>query len=209
MMTTSTHQDCGPYWLAQPATPPPAAGWPLLLFLHGAGERGTDLAGAVVHGPPKRILQGHDFPGLVVAPVCPERRWWPLGRLDRLLTLLAARYPVDPARILLTGLSMGGYATWCLGCEQPERFAALVPICGGGYPARIPRLRPVPVWAFHGADDGVVPLRESEVLVAALRAAGGNVRLSIYPRTGHDSWSAAYNYPALYDWLLGQRRTPG
>jgi predicted peptidase len=128
-----------------------------------------------------------------------------------LLDDLLGRYAVDRDRIYLTGLSMGGYGTWYLGTEHANRFAAIAPICGGGYwfhgfPERVCRLRDTPVWAFHGAQDDVVPLGESETLVDTLRQCGGTVELTVYPDAGHDSWTATYANPALYQWFLAHTR---
>ena len=179
---------------------------PLLLFLHGAGERGDDLDLVKVHGPPKHIAQGDAFPFIVVAPQQPPESWWDVERLSRLLDEVEAAYRVDPARIYVTGLSMGGFGTWALGIAEPERFAALAPICGGGDPEAVCALRDVPVWNFHGANDQVIVLEASEVMVDALEACGGEVRFTIYPEVGHDAWTETYANPALYDWLLEHQR---
>ena len=136
------------------------ASWPLLVFLHGAGERGDDLELVKKHGPPKLIEEGKQFPFIVVSPQCPKDGWWTSKPLE--LTVLVdeieAKYKVDKDRIYLTGLSMGGFGTWMLAGYTPERFAALVPICGGGDTLTARRLGNVPIWVFHGAKDPVVPL---------------------------------------------------
>jgi predicted peptidase len=119
-----------------------------------------------------------------------------------LLDEVSARYAVDPDRIYLTGLSMGGFGTWAWAIAEPHRFAAIAPICGGGAPAAVCALRHLPVWAFHGARDTVVPLHRSEDMVRALEACGGNVRFTIYPEAKHDSWTPAYADPELYQWFL-------
>jgi predicted peptidase len=182
--------------------------WPLLLFLHGAGERGDDLNLVKKHGPPKLIEQGREFPFLVVSPQCPLNSWWP-EQVDALIALLdevQSKYAVDADRVYLTGLSMGGFGTWTLISRHPERFAAAAPICGGGdrYLAR--RLKDVPVWAFHGAKDPVVPLQATTDMVEALKRAGGDVQLTVYPEAQHDSWTETYNNPRLYEWLLSHKR---
>lgn len=179
---------------------------PLLLFLHGAGERGDDLDLVKKEGLPKHIARGEDYPFIVVAPQQPADGWWDAGRLSRLLDEIEAGYRVDSARIYVTGLSMGGYGTWALGIAEPERFAALAPICGGGEPEAVCALREVPVWNFHGAKDQVIPLAASEEMVEALEACGGNVKFTIYPDADHDSWTETYANPALYAWLLSHRR---
>ena len=182
--------------------------WPLILFLHGAGERGDRLELVKKHGPPNLVEQQADFPFIVVSPQCPAGLWWPekLDDLGALLDEVEARYAVDSRRIYLTGLSMGGYGTWSLAQDQPERFAAIVPICGGGSRALARRLKDLPVWVFHGAKDKTVPLEESEKMVAAIKRAGGSPRLTIYPDAGHDSWTETYDNPELYEWLLSNVR---
>jgi predicted peptidase len=182
--------------------------WPVMLFLHGAGERGTDINKVKVHGPPKLIEQGRDLPFIVVSPQCPSGSWW-TEQLDALMALLdevQSKQAVDVDRVYLTGLSMGGFGSWALGCRHPGRFAAIAPICGGGEWFLAERLKGVPVWAFHGAKDQVVPLRESQEMVAALQRAGGNAQLTVYPEAQHDSWTETYNNPKLYEWFLSHRK---
>ncbi len=113
---------------------------------------------------------------------------------------------MDTERIYLTGLSMGGYGTWALAAKYPERFAAIVPICGGGKRFMARSLKDIPVWAFHGAKDNVVPLKESVKMVNAVKALGGNARLTVYPDAGHDSWTETYRNKELYSWFLGHRK---
>lgn len=180
--------------------------WPLMLFLHGAGERGDNLNAVKQHGPPKLIEAGKEFPFIVVSPQCPkDRRWEPL-ELKVLLDEIFEKCKVDQDRIYVTGLSMGGFGAWSLAAYQPKRFAALVPICGGGEPNATKLFPKVPVWVFHGAKDGTVPLERSEKMVEALKKNGGNVKFTVYPEAGHDSWTEAYNDPQLYEWLLQQKR---
>ena len=181
--------------------------WPLMMFLHGAGERGDNLELVKKHGPAKMIEQGKDFEFIVVSPQCPEGLWWP-EKVDTLLALLddiESRYDVDTDRVYLTGLSMGGFGTWSLACGHPGRFAAVAPICGGGRWFLGDRLKDVPVWAFHGAKDNVVPLEESGKMVDAVKKAGGDAKLTVYPEAGHDSWTATYNNAELYAWFLSHR----
>lgn len=182
--------------------------WPLMLFLHGAGERGNDINLVKKHGPPKLIDQGKEFPFIVVSPQCPGESWWTeqLDALTALLDDVQSKYAVDPDRVYVTGLSMGGFGTWALACRHPERFAAIAPICGGGEWFLAPRLKNVPVWAFHGAKDPVVALRESTEMVESLKKTGGDVQLTVYPEAQHDSWTESYNNPKLYEWFLSHRR---
>lgn len=186
--------------------------WPLILFLHGAGERGNDLEKVKVHGPPKLVAQqGRQFPFIIVSPQCPEDDWWDSSKmidtLNALLDDIVSRYRVDRARIYVTGLSMGGFGTWRLALEYPKKFAAIAPICGGGNPPLANRIRHVPAWVFHGAKDTAVPLKSSVDMINALKKAGGDVSFTVYPDAGHDSWTATYDNPALYKWFLKHRQT--
>lgn len=183
--------------------------WPLVVFLHGSGERGTDLQKVAVHGPPKLAAQGREFPFILVSPQCPEGGWWQALQVDAFVEQLSRRYRVDPKRVYLTGLSMGGFGTWDAATLNPGRYAAIAPVCGGGeYPPLIvaQRLKQMPVWAFHGAKDPVVPPQNSQERVDAINAAGGHAKLTLYPEAGHDSWTETYANPAFYDWLLSQKK---
>jgi predicted peptidase len=187
--------------------------WPLIFFLHGMGQRGEDVDQVKAHGLPKLLEQQLDFPAIVVSPQCPLDTSWvaETEALDLLFDEITTRYAVDFDRIYLTGLSMGGYGAWHYAALHPQRFAAVVPICGGGlgyagFPKKVCVLKDVPIWVFHGADDPVVRLHESQVLVDQLQACGGNVRFTVYPDVGHDSWTPAYAEPELYEWLFQQQR---
>ena len=186
--------------------------WPLILFLHGAGERGDDLEKVKIHGPPKLIAkEGKELPFVVVSPQCPEEGWWSndpqIEVLDALLDHIVYRYRIDQNRIYVTGLSMGGFGSWHLAAKYPDRFAAIAPICGGGDPRDAPRISHLPVWAFHGAKDTIVEPDKSREMVDALKKAGSDVKFTIYPEAGHDSWTETYNNPELYNWLLKHRRS--
>ncbi|MDZ7331364.1 MAG: prolyl oligopeptidase family serine peptidase [candidate division KSB1 bacterium] len=180
--------------------------YPLILFLHGAGERGDDLSLVKVHGIPKVVEQQPDFPFIAISPQCPSDRWWVdpwlLEALNALVDQVIDKYRVDASRVYLTGLSMGGFGTWALAMTFPEKFAAIAPICGGGMPWMAFRIKDVPVWVFHGAKDPVVPIQRSEEMVDALKKVGGNVKFTVYPDAGHDSWTETYNNPELYRWFL-------
>jgi predicted peptidase len=189
--------------------------WPLILFLHGAGERGTNLSKVAVHGPPKIVRTNANFAFILVSPQCPSGQTWSEETLLGLLDDIIEKHKVDERRVYLTGLSMGGYGTWSLGLKYPKRFAAIAPICGGGdlLPILLPAtgnqaaLKRLPIWAFHGGKDDVVPPTESERLVNALKRAGNtDVKLTVYPEAGHDSWTATYNNPELYEWFLQHQR---
>ncbi len=191
-----------------------SARWPVILFLHGAGERGTQLSKVAVHGPPRLVEAGTNFPCIVVSPQCPTNQRWNDAVLLGLLDHVIAGHRVDTNRVYLTGLSMGGYGTWSLGTRHPHRFAALAPICGGGQTIdvlladdRATELRAMPVRVFHGAQDNVVPLSESEAMVNAMRRLGNkSTELTVYPDANHDSWSVTYGNPEFFRWLLAQTR---
>jgi predicted peptidase len=180
--------------------------WPLILFLHGSGERGTDLSKVKAHGPPKLVSEGQEMPFIIVSPQCPARSNWEPEALVELLDQIVRKYAVDKDRIYLTGMSMGGAGTWALASAHPERFAAIAPVCGWGDPGMARRIRAMPVWVFHGAEDDVVPLQASQEMVDALRQVGNEARFTVYPDVGHDSWTQTYNDPALYEWFLSHRR---
>lgn len=204
-----------------------ATTYPLIVFLHGGGRRGTDNAQQVQDA---RVWAGFriqsEHPCFVLAPQCPpDFRWvevdWsstahklpeqpsrPMRLLMELVPALRKELPIDPRRIYLTGVSMGGYGTWDLLARHPDWFAAAVPICGGADPATSPGMAPVPVWVFHSADDPIVPVARARGIVKALRQAGGTPRYTEYARAGHFAWKVAYDDPALPSWLFSQRRAP-
>jgi pimeloyl-ACP methyl ester carboxylesterase len=179
--------------------------WPLILTLHGRGEAGSDINLVRRQGLPLRVEASGGMPFVVVAPQCPDLGW-NVGVLGALLDEVLRRYRVDADRVYLVGNSMGGTGTWALAASCPERFAAIAPICGGGDPDSAGRLRDVPTWAFHGGDDRIVPPERSERMIAALRQAGGDARLTVYPGVGHDAWTPTYANPRFYEWLLQHRR---
>lgn len=180
---------------------------PLVLFLHGSDERGDDPWQIVRHGLPRRAQDGQDLPFILVAPQCPAGRKWSVRALASLLDHMLAEHSADEDRVSVTGLSLGAEAAWALAMYQPGRFAALATVCGGGDPARAHRLRDIPCRVYHGAQDTQVPLADSVAVVEALRAAGGDVCLTVYPDAGHDeAWERAYADPELYAFLQSARR---
>lgn len=196
------------YWLYLPTgyDDAPPRRWPLLFFLHGSGERGSDLQRVKVNGPPKFIESRPDLPLILVSPQVPENGAWDPHLLHALLRQLQTEWRVDPARVYATGLSMGGRGTWAWAIEYPDDLAAIAPVCGEGDEDRVGRIRDLPVWAFHGEADPVVPIELQRRTIAALREAGGRPRFTTYPGVGHDAWTPAYAEPGLFDWLLAQRR---
>lgn len=189
------------------------ADWPLILFLHGAGERGDNLQLLRKHGIPRIVSEMADFPFITISPQCPENDWW-LNRLQDLKFLLdtvVKQYRVDASKMYLTGLSMGGFGTWHMAVEYPDLFAAIAPVCGGGlgilgFPERVLEIKDLPIWAFHGGKDNIVSVEESRILIRTLKDAGGNPMLKIYPEAGHDSWTETYSDPELYEWFMSNRK---
>lgn len=200
--------------------------YPLVLFLHGAGERGTDNTAQLKHGV-LPIVEGAKKlgqPMFLIAPQCPEGRYWspinlengrlleadkPNALLEAILALVdetAAKSPVDMKRFYVTGVSMGGFATWDLLGRVPDRIAAAIPICGGGDPALAGRFSKNPIWAFHGEVDSVVPVRSTREMIAAVEKAGGKPTATYYPGVDHDSWTRTYDDPAVIRWMLEQHR---
>lgn len=179
--------------------------WPLMMFLHGAGETGVDIDKVKVHGPPKLIENGEKLPFIVVSPQASSYGWKPEA-LYNLLQDVIKTHRVDTDRIYLTGLSMGGFGTWETAMEYPDFFAAIVPICGGGNTERIQNLKNMPVWCFHGAKDNVVRLASSEKMVDALKPYNPGVKFTIYPEANHDSWTETYDNKEVYDWMLPHTR---
>ena len=169
--------------------------WPLVLFLHGSGERGEDLEMVKKHGPPKFVAEGKEFPFIVVSPQCPKGKSWEPHELNALLDEIVQKYKVDKDRICVTGLSMGGFGAWKLAAYMPQRLAAIAPICGGGDMSSARRLTKLQIWAFHGAKDKGVPVERSQEMIDAVTKNGGTPKLTIYPEAEHDSWTETYNNP--------------
>ncbi|HEU4470510.1 MAG TPA: dienelactone hydrolase family protein [Flavisolibacter sp.] len=183
-----------------------AARWPLVLFLHGSGESGTDLQKVKAHGPPELVEKGRNFPFIVVSPQSYVPSGWDVAALHKLLLHIKQAYRVDQDRVYATGLSMGGFGTWELAMKYPGEFAAIAPVCGGGDTANAWKFRNVPVWCFHGARDEVVLPQSSRNMVNAAKKFNPSVRFTLYPEADHNSWDSAYNGNALYDWLLSHKR---
>lgn len=205
--------------------------YPLVIFLHGAGERGDDNRLQLVHGMREfaRADRRQEFPAFVIAPQCPSNQKWvdvpwdapkheqpdrPAEALElchELLDKLLKDLPIDEDRIYLTGLSMGGFGTFDAIARWPNRFAAALPICGGGDTRKetVSRYRDLPLWVFHGGKDSIVRPERSRELVAALKEIGGQPRYTEYPDAGHDSWTQTYADDAVFTWLFNQRKAAG
>ena len=179
--------------------------YPLLVFLHGAGERGDDLELVKIHGPPKLIKAGKDFPFIIVSPQVPLGEYWSPDTVVWLTKNIMEKYSVDTERVYLTGLSMGGFGTWETATKYPEMYAAIAPICGGGDASKAEKLKDQPIWVFHGAKDDIVDISYSKKMYDALKKYG-NIEFTVYPEAMHDSWTATYDNPKLYEWLLSHSR---
>ena len=185
---------------------------PLIVFLHGAGERGpgdgSRLSVVKVHGVPKLFDRASPLRAVTLSPQCPENCVWNdiTAGLAELISLIAAEYGADERRVSLTGLSMGGYGSWELGMSHPELFSAIAPICGGGMPWRAAALKDIPVRAFHGDRDDAVPVSASYEMADAVNACGGSAQLMILHGCGHNCWTYAYEETNLIEWLASSVR---
>ncbi len=212
------------YRLLTPLNYDPNQKYPVVLFLHGAGERGDDNAAQLKHGMNDFASDEmrKKYPAFVVAPQCPTDKKWvevdwgaeqhampeqasePLGLTLQLLENMKKQYSIDADRIYITGLSMGGYGTWDAIQRKPDYFAAAIPICGGGDLKGASAMKDVPIWAFHGDQDGAVKVQRTRGMIEAIKAAGGKPKYTEYPGVGHDSWTATYKNPEVHEWLFGQ-----
>jgi predicted peptidase len=215
-----------PYRLLLPENYDPKKSYPLVVFLHGAGERGTDNKAQLIHGVAEfaKPENRKKYPCFLIAPQCPAGRRWvevdwgaeshtmpkepsePERLTLELITALQKEFAIDTRRIYVTGLSMGGFGAWDLICRRPELFAAAVSVCGGGDEAQAAKIARIPVWVFHGAKDGAVKVSRSRNMVDALKRAGGRPRYTEYPDVGHDSWVPAYRDAEMFAWLFAQKR---
>ena len=217
-----------PYRLFRPANHDRNKRYPLVILFHGSGERGDDNVSQLLHGVGQFVSPEAQakFPSFLIAPQCPaEQKWvdvaWdneacaqpiqPSGPMTRALEILEAvkgEFRIEEVQIYVTGISMGGYATWDLVTRYPGRYAAAVPICGGGdEKAMTAEAAKIPLWAFHCADDEVVPVGRTRRMIEAMRQLGGKPRYTEYPEGGHDSWTPAYAEPELLPWLFAQKKS--
>lgn len=183
---------------------------PLIIFLHGSGEKGSDLEKIKSHGPLK-YLKTNKIGAYVLAPQCPEGRYWDSEELYLLIKKIVSDNKIDPNRIYLTGLSMGAWGCWNLAYRHPELFAALVPIAG--YVDRIPmvegcKIASIPTRIYHGLMDDVVDVKYSIAIYKKLRECNKDIELQIFNASFHDSWTQVYDNPHIYNWMLEQRKTP-
>jgi predicted peptidase len=200
--------------------------YPLVVFLHGAGERGDDNTAQLVHGVADFVNPDSQKkrPCFVIAPQCPNDEVWVWGLIPKLekkskkpaveagdlvpllVEVLCKEYRIDKKRIYLTGLSMGGFGTWELMCRNPNLFAAGVPICGGGHTSQADRIAKIPIWCFHGEKDGIVPVKDSRAMIDAVKKAGGKPKYTEYKGVDHDSWTQTYRDVKVHEWLFEQKK---
>ena len=183
--------------------------YPLVLFLHGAGERGEDLDVACRHGFMKHVRESDaEYPFMIVAPQCPYEKYWGCytESLLAFLDYICETLPVDTDRIYLTGLSMGGTGTWMLAMAAPERFAAIAPVCGSGISWYGVALKDIPIFIYHGDCDDTVPIDDSIAMVKSVNQCGGNAQIKILYGVKHNAWNAAYRGDELYTWLLSHKK---
>ncbi len=178
--------------------------WPLVVYLHGAGERGNDPQTLVPRGQFLTSSIPQEFPAIVLVPQCASERSWQPADVADLVETACRDYQIDLDRVYLVGSSMGGYGTWATAAEHPELFAAIMPICGGHDAKHVTALVEMPIWAFHGAKDEVVPVEQTTGVVEAIRAEGGNPKLTIYAEAGHDILRQVYETQELWHWLFEQ-----
>ncbi len=215
-----------PYRLLRPIDYDAKQKYPLVLFLHGAGERGDDNALQLLHGGRNFIEEGFRkrHPAFIAAPQCPADKKWvdvpwdaqshkappePSPTMKQVFGMLAAlqkEFSIDPGRTYVVGLSMGGYGTWDVAQRRPEMVAAAVPICGGGDPEYAERMQAMPVWAFHGAADELVPPSRSRDMITALEAVGGRPIYTEYEGVQHDCWTRTFDNRLMWDWLFAQHK---
>ncbi len=188
--------------------------YPLVLFLHGAGERGTNLKDIEIHGLPKLVRNGKKFPFIIIAPQCPLNLWWsdplPVDLLSELVNDIVMKYGIHKNNVFCTGLSMGGYGTLALSIKNPKLFSAIIPICGGVDIKNffdILNLKDLPIWLFHGDKDEVIPLENSQSIYKVLKPVNKNIKLTVYKGVDHNSWDRAYDDNELYKWMLSHKET--
>lgn len=214
MMTEHSFTYCGDtlrYMITTPTDYRPEERLPLVVFLHGAGERGDDLSLVRRIGGAKVFAADPDFQGtraVTLSPQCPMPDIWSnhTFTVHALILHIMDAYHIDPERVSITGLSMGGFGTWEMICRYPELFSAAGPVCGGGMSWRCDLPRKIPVRAFHGDQDRTVPIQYSIMMVQALNAVGGHAELTVYPGVQHDSWVQAYEQSDLLAWLVAQKK---
>ncbi len=216
------------YRLLKPKNYDENQAYPLVLLLHGSGERGNDNKAQLRHGAAVYATDEamEKYPCFVMVPQCPVKKGWANMKFDKetekfqlrngvrpemqlvieALEQLRKTYNIDESRLYITGLSMGGFGTFDICMRKPDLFAAAAPVCGGGDTSKAALIKDIPMWIFHGADDNTVSVNLSRNMVAALKDAGGNPKYTEYADVGHNSWNNAYSEPDFLPWLCAQRK---
>lgn len=214
-----------PYRLLKPEKMARGKSYPLIIFLHGAGERGNDNEATLKHITDLFLdeMNRKHYPAYVLVPQCPKEQWWvdfdrgfishnikeqpslPMAAAIALLDKIESQEAIDKSRIYVTGLSMGGFGTWDLIARFPNRFAAAAPICGGADVSTASTIAHIPIWNFHGAEDAVVKVDWSRNMVEALKAANANIKYTEYPGVNHDSWVNAYKESDFLKWMFSHQ----
>ena len=179
---------------------------PIMIFLHGSGSAGLDINAVLDNGPWQYAREHADFPFIILAPQLDQDGEWDPEKLNEWLEHVVGVLPVDRRRIYLTGLSRGGQGAWDFAMRYPHWFAAVAPLSGYSDIRQPCRLQGMPVWAFHGAQDGIVPIKYDQATVAEAQGCGVKVKFTVYPDLGHDTWTRTYEDPALYAWLRSARK---
>ena len=180
--------------------------YPLVLFLHGKGERGDKLEKVKIHGIPKRVDEGIHFPFICIAPQCPKDGYWNrpdiINALFALVNKVKKDFSLKSNKVYGTGLSMGGLGVLEMAIQDPSFFSAIIPVCGGANLDQIDRIRSLPIWLFHGDRDMVHPVENSINIYQKLQSKNTNIHLTVYGNTGHDSWTMTYDNDEIYNWLF-------
>lgn len=199
-----------PYLIYTPKNYKPNKKYPLVIYLHGGSQRGNDLNKLKVYGLPYLVNKGKNYPFIIASPQCPDDKYWSTENwLDSLLQNVGKQCNIDTNRIYLTGISIGGYGTYIVAMDYPNKFAAVVPLCGGindSDTTRICNLKNMPIWAFHGTADNQVAIGETERVLAGVKACGGNMKLTRLPGKGHAIQNLYETRPVIYRWMLRQRK---
>jgi predicted peptidase len=181
--------------------------WPTIIFLHGSGERGTNINLVKKNGPPKFLDTAKNFNFLVFSPQCPYGIFWNYqNELHDYMKQIESIYNVDTTKIYLTGLSAGGYGTWDWAEAYPKDFTAIVPVSGAGNVSQSYKIKTLPIWVFHGLLDNTVSIQSDSAMVKSLSAQGADIQFTVFPNGGHDIWDATYQNPALYKWMLKYKK---
>ncbi|QIP17131.1 prolyl oligopeptidase family serine peptidase [Spirosoma aureum] len=183
------------------------ASYPLIIYLHGGSQRGNDLMKLKTYGLPQQVDKGKDFQFIIASPQCPDGKFWSTDNwFEPLYDELTTKYSIDPKRVYLTGISIGGYGTWQTAVAYPDKFAAIVPLCGGcDDSTQVCTIKHIPIWTFHGTADNVIPINETEQLVKRLEQCGGRVKFTRLEKEGHGI-QYLYEEKSIYDWLLQQHK---